>query len=128
MPAVRRTSATRARDIASSDDDFPVIVSSRTRTVARSPARSPSKKRKQHVVPEPQELIEIFSSDEETQPQKLPPRDQIKDLQRELRKRSSKLATVEAELERARKEISELKQASKPFKKGLFVRALGHIK
>jgi molecular chaperone GrpE (heat shock protein) len=125
MPAVRRTSATRARDIASSDDDIPVIVASRT--VARSPARSPSKKRKQHVVPEPQELIEI-SSDEETQPQKLPPRDQVKDLRRELRKRSSKLATVEAELERARKEISELKQASKPFKKGLFVRALGHIK
>ncbi|KAJ7350314.1 hypothetical protein DFH08DRAFT_637714, partial [Mycena albidolilacea] len=79
-----------------------------------------SKKRKQHVVPEPQEWIEIFSSDEETQPQKLPPRDQVKDLQRELRKRSSKLATVKAELERARKEISELKQASKPFKKGLF--------
>jgi molecular chaperone GrpE (heat shock protein) len=126
MPAVRRTSATRARDIASSDDDIPVIVASRT--VARSPARSPSKKRKQHVVPEPQKWIEIFSSDEETQPQKLPPRDQVKDLRRELRKRSSKLATVEAELERARKEISELKQASKSFKKGLFVRALGHIK
>ncbi|KAJ7039193.1 hypothetical protein C8F04DRAFT_1087465 [Mycena alexandri] len=110
MP-VRRTSSTRSRDIviASSDDDIPLVASSRT--AARSPA-----KRKNHVAPNPSELIEIFSSDEETAPRNPTPKDQLKQVQQELRslkQKYSKLQTVGEELERARKEISELKDASK---------------
>jgi len=112
MPAARRVSTTRrTRDIvASSDDDIPLVVASRT--VPRS-----STKRKKPVSSEPQEsVIEILSSDDETPSRKLPPNDQLKELQQEvqkLKRRSSKLETVEGELERARKEISELKHASK---------------
>ncbi|KAJ7668449.1 hypothetical protein DFH06DRAFT_1181719 [Mycena polygramma] len=108
MPA-RRTSTTRNRElVTSSDDDIPLVISSRV--VPRS-----SPKRKKHVAPEP-ELIEIFSSDEETQPRKPSPKEQLKQLQldiRNLKQRCSKLDTVEGELERARKEIGELKQTSK---------------
>ncbi|KAF8170268.1 hypothetical protein K438DRAFT_1854319 [Mycena galopus ATCC 62051] len=104
MPAARRTSTTRTRDIASSDD-IPIVVA--TRMVSRSPS-----KRKKHV--EPDDVIEISSSDdEEPLPRKLPPREQLKEVQQKLRHKSSKLETVEGELERARKEISELKKASK---------------
>ncbi|KAF7375942.1 RING-type domain-containing protein [Mycena sanguinolenta] len=111
MPSARRTS-TRTRDIAiaPSDDDIPVVVASRTLP------RSPPKKKK-HA--EPQDLIEIFSSDEEIQPRKLPPRDQLKELQQKLTQKSSRLEAVEAQLERAQKEISELKKASKRYEKVL---------
>ncbi|KAJ6593647.1 hypothetical protein B0H19DRAFT_29307 [Mycena capillaripes] len=96
MPA-RRTSTTRNRDL-----------------VPRS-----SSKRKKPAAPAP-EYIEILSSDEETQPttppRRLPPKEDLKQLQQEiqnLKQRYSKLESVEGELERARKEIFELKHASK---------------
>ncbi|KAJ7782855.1 hypothetical protein B0H16DRAFT_1494637 [Mycena metata] len=95
MPVARRTSSARSRDL----------------TVSHSPA-----KRKNHVAPNPSELIEIFSSDEETAPRKPTPKDQLKQVQQELRslkQKYSKLQTVEEELERARQEISGLKDASK---------------
>ncbi|KAJ6558510.1 hypothetical protein DFH09DRAFT_922415, partial [Mycena vulgaris] len=114
MPA-RRTLTTRNRDavIASdSEDDFPLVVASRN--VPRS-----SSKRKKHSAPEP-ELIEILSSDEEVQPRKrqatTPSKDQIKQLQQEVRnlkQKCSKLEKVEGELEHSRQEIGELKLASR---------------
>ncbi|KAJ7497067.1 hypothetical protein FB451DRAFT_1209955 [Mycena latifolia] len=101
---------TRKRDTnieSESEDDTPLVIASRT--VPRS-----SKRKK----PEP-DLIEI-SSDEEIQPRKrqatLPPKEQFKQLQQEIRnlkQKCSKLDKVEDELEHARKENSELKLASK---------------
>ncbi|KAJ7188533.1 hypothetical protein C8R46DRAFT_23462 [Mycena filopes] len=108
MPA-RRTPSTRSRDIVipSSDDDIPLVVSSGP--LPRSPAK------RKNVAPDPDSVIEILSSDEETEPRKPSPKEQLKQAQQELRilkKKCSKLETVGEELERARKEIGELKKRS----------------
>ncbi|KAJ7755755.1 hypothetical protein DFH07DRAFT_490157 [Mycena maculata] len=105
----RRTSTTRNRDIipADSDDDLPLVIASRT--VSRS-----SSKRKKRSAPEPNELIEILSSDEEIQPRKrqATEKEQIK-LQQEIRVLQQKYGKLEDELESTRKENGELKLASK---------------
>ncbi|KAJ7647575.1 hypothetical protein FB45DRAFT_1052034 [Roridomyces roridus] len=101
--STRRNPRTRSR-IASSDDD-PVIVTS-------MPVPPPSLKRKKHHLPVPDsEVIEIFSSDDESQPKRKRqpaerPNEQLKQLQQKLDK-------VQNELERARNENKELKSAAK---------------
>jgi hypothetical protein len=120
MPT-RRTGRNADIIIADSEDETPLVVSS------RNVPRSSSKRKKLPLLET--ELIEILSSDEENQPRKrqatVPPKDQLKQLHVEIRKlkqKCAKLDKVEGELEQARKENGELKLASKRSGKVLLVR------
>ncbi|KAJ7502833.1 hypothetical protein B0H11DRAFT_1986565 [Mycena galericulata] len=114
MPARRPSNARTRGDIAvvDSEEDLPLIVSSKTVAMPRPT------KRKKPSAPE-SELIEILSSDDEDQPRKRQatiPKEQSKQLQQEIRilqQKCAKLAKVEDELERTRKENGELKLAAK---------------
>ncbi|KAJ6602184.1 hypothetical protein B0H10DRAFT_2081196 [Mycena sp. CBHHK59/15] len=105
----RLAARNRAAITISDDDDLPRVVASRT--VTRSPAKS--KKRR---LPEPDDIIEITSSDEENQPRKrqasVPLKDQLKQLQHDNRNLMRQCSKLEGELGHARKEIGELKLAS----------------
>ncbi|KAJ7690647.1 hypothetical protein B0H17DRAFT_1064292 [Mycena rosella] len=105
--AARRPS-TRNRDIlvaTDSEDDTPLVISSR-------PVPRSSSKRKKHPTPEP-ELIEILSSDEEILPRKrqavatVPPRDQLKQSQQEIRNLKAKLEKSEARREKSEAKLQK---------------------
>ncbi|KAK7057439.1 RING-type domain-containing protein [Favolaschia claudopus] len=105
----RRSAPKPSRAAPSSDDDIVV----RGSVIIRQSLP----KKKKRTVPQPQELIEIFSSEEdEPPPRKMPPANEVKELQQEIHKlkhKASQLATLETQLERAQKEIAELKRPGK---------------
>ncbi|KAJ7287406.1 hypothetical protein C8J57DRAFT_585090 [Mycena rebaudengoi] len=100
----------RETTVLSSDDDIPLIISSR-KVAKRSPP-----KRKTPATPNP-ELIEILSSDSEESPprkrQTTKASEEVEQLQQANRVLQQKCLKLEGDLGHTQKEISDLKLASK---------------